>query len=38
MDQLEDVLNTIEIEEGSRAESIVDKIEEVLKKTKFKKP
>jgi hypothetical protein len=37
MDQLEDVLNTIEIEEGSSAESIVDKIEEVLKKTKFRK-
>ena len=38
MDQLEDVLNTIEIEEGSSAESIADKIEEVLKKTKFRKP
>jgi len=37
MDQLEDVLSTIEIEEGSSAESIVDKIEEVLKKTKFRK-
>jgi hypothetical protein len=38
MDQLEDVLNTIEIEEGTRAESIADKIEEVLKNTKFRKP
>jgi hypothetical protein len=38
MDQLEDVLNTIEIEEGSSAESIADKIEEVLKNTKFRKP
>ena len=37
MDQLEDVLNTIEIKEGSSAESIADKIEEVLKKTKFRK-
>ena len=37
MDQLEDVLSTIEIDEGSSAESIVDKIEEVLKKTKFRK-
>ena len=37
MDQLEDVLSTIEIEEGSSAESIVDKIEEVLKKAKFRK-
>jgi len=38
MDQLEDVLNTIEIEKGSSAESIADKIEEVLKNTKFRKP
>jgi len=38
MDQLEDVLNTIEIEEGTSAESIADKIEEVLKNTKFRKP
>jgi hypothetical protein len=36
MDQLEDVLNTIEIEEGTSAESIADKIEEVLKNMKFK--
>jgi hypothetical protein len=38
MDQLEDVLNTIEIEKGSSAESIADKIEEVLKNTKFRNP
>jgi hypothetical protein len=38
MDQLEDVLNTIEIEEGASAESLADKIEEVLKNTKFRKP
>ncbi len=37
MDQLEDVLNSIEFEENSSAESIADKIEEVLKNMKFRK-
>lgn len=37
MDQLEDVLNSIELKEGSTAESVADKIEELLKKMNFKR-
>jgi hypothetical protein len=37
MDRLEDVLNSIEIKEGSSAESVADKIEEVLKRMNFRK-
>ena len=37
MDQLEDVLSSIEIEEESTAMSVADKIEEILKNMKFRK-
>ena len=37
MDQLEDVLNSIEIEVESTATSVADKIEEILKNMKFRK-
>ncbi len=37
IEEFEDILNSIEFEEGSSAESIADKIEEVLKNLKFKK-
>jgi len=36
--QLSEVLNSIEFEKDSSTESIADKIEEVLKNTKFMKP
>lgn len=38
MDQFEDVLNSVKFEENETAESVADKIEEILKKTKFRKP
>lgn len=37
MDRLEDVLNSIEFEKGSSAESVAEKIEEILKKMNFRK-
>jgi hypothetical protein len=37
MDQLEDALKSIELKEGSTAESVADKIEELLKKMNFKR-
>jgi hypothetical protein len=37
MDLLEDTLNSMEIPEDADAETIADKIEEVLKKMKFRK-
>jgi hypothetical protein len=38
MDQLEDVLNSVKFEENESAESVADKIEEILKNTKSRKP
>ncbi len=38
INHLSEVLNSVEFEEGSSAESIADKIEEILKNMKFKKP
>ena len=37
MDQIKNVLHSIEFEEGSSAESVADKIEEILKKMNFRK-